>query len=130
MRLYALAYGGTLAVMLVLDLLWIGVVARGLYQADLGHLLRPQPNLLAAAAFYLLYPLGLVIFSGLTDGNWSRALLFGALFGFFAYMTYDLTVVAVMRDVPWRIALIDLAWGTVVSGVASAAGAWTASRLA
>lgn len=130
MRLYALAYGGTLAVMLVLDLLWIGVVARGLYQADLGHLLRPQPNLLAAAAFYLLYPLGLVIFSGLTDGNWSRALLFGAVFGFFAYMTYDLTVVAVMRDVPWRIALIDLAWGTVVSGVASAAGAWTASRLA
>lgn len=130
MRLYALAYGGTLAVMLVLDLLWIGVVARGLYQADLGHLLRPQPNLLAAAAFYLLYPLGLVIFSGLTDGNWSRALLFGALFGFFAYMTYDLTVVAVMRDVPWRIALIDLAWGTAVSGVASAAGAWTASRLA
>lgn len=130
MRLYALAYGGTLAVMLVLDLLWIGIVARGLYQADLGHLLRPQPNLLAAAAFYLLYPLGLVIFSGLTDGNWSRALLFGALFGFFAYMTYDLTVVAVMRDVPWRIALIDLAWGTVVSGVASAAGAWTASRLA
>lgn len=130
MRLYALAYGGTLAVMLVLDLLWIGVVARGLYQADLGHLLRPQPNLLAAAAFYLLYPLGLVIFSGLTDGNWSRALLFGAVFGFFAYMTYDLTVVAVMRDVPWRIALIDLAWGTAVSGVASAAGAWTASRLA
>ncbi len=130
MKLYALAYGATLAVMLVLDLLWIGVVARGLYRADLGHLLRPQPDLLAAAGFYLLYPVGLVVFSGLADGNWSRALLFGAAFGFFAYMTYDLTLVAVMRDVPWRIALVDIAWGTAVSAVASAAGAWTVSRLA
>lgn len=130
MRLYASAYGGTLAVMLALDLMWIGVVARGLYQADLGHLLRPQPDLLAAAAFYLLYPVGLVVFTGLADGNPGRALAFGAAFGFFAYMTYDMTLVAVMRDVPWRIALIDLAWGTAVSAVASAAGAWTVGRLA
>ena len=130
MKLYAFAYGGALSVMVVLDLLWLGVVARGLYQADLGHLLRPQPDLLAAAAFYLLYPVGLVIFAGLADGNWGRAMAFGAAFGFFAYMTYDLTAVAVMRDVPWRIALIDLAWGTAVSAVASAAGALTVSRLA
>ncbi len=130
MKHYALGYGGTFAVMLALDLLWIGVVARGLYQADLGHLLRPQPDLAAAAAFYLLYPVGLVIFAGIADGGWGRAALFGAAFGFFAYMTYDLTVLAVMRDVPWRIALIDLAWGTAVSAAASAAGALTVSRFA
>ena len=130
MKAYALAYGGAFATIAILDLLWIGVVARGLYHADLGHLLRPQPDLLAAALFYLLYPAGVVLFAGAADGLWTRAALMGAAFGFFAYMTYDLTVVAVMRDVPWRIALIDLAWGTAVSGVAAAAGAHAVARLA
>jgi len=132
MSKYLAAYATLLAVMLVLDLLWIGVVAKPLYQQGIGHLMAPQPRLAVALLFYLVYALGLVLFAvtpASTDG-WKAAMLSGALFGFFAYATYDLTNLATLRDWPVGLAAIDIAWGTLVSAVCAGAGRWALDKVA
>ena len=124
-----LAWAATLIVMLLVDGLWLGVIAKSTYQAGIGHLMASQPRLGVAALFYLLYPVGLVVFAvlpGMADGGVPRAALLGALFGLFAYGTYDLTNLSVMRDWPLKISLIDMAWGAFASGLASAGGAFAA----
>ena len=88
--------------MFVIDALWLGVIAKTMYADAMGSLLSPNPNLWSAAAFYLLFPVGLVIFAVLPQADspvWKAALM-GALFGFFAYSTYDLTNLAVVKDWP------------------------------
>jgi uncharacterized membrane protein len=127
------AYAATACVMIVLDLIWLGIIAKPLYQNGIGHLMAGSPRIVPAALFYLLFPLGLVLFAVLPQsatGVWTNALLWGGLFGFFAYATYDLTNLATLKNWPLPLALIDMAWGTTVSGVASTAGffavQWTA----
>lgn len=119
-------------VMLVLDLVWLGGIARDFYARSLGHLLAEQPNLLAAALFYLLYPVGLVVFA-VADSDGSaeagRTSTRGALFGFFAYATYDLSNLATLRDWPVTVTLVDVAWGTFASAVAAMAGRVAMRRL-
>ena len=110
--------------MFVIDMVWLGVIAKSAYASAMGPLLSPNPNLLAAAAFYLMFPAGLLIFAVLPQANspvWKAALM-GALFGFFAYSTYDLTNLAVVKDWPLSLTFIDMAWGTLVSGIAATAG--------
>ncbi len=124
-----LAWAATFVVLLLADGLWLGLIARSTYQAGIGHLMTSEPRLGVAAMFYLLYPVGLVFFAvlpGMADGGVLRAALLGALFGLFAYGTYDLTNLSVMRDWPLKISLIDMAWGAFVSGLASAGGALAA----
>ena len=110
--------------MLVIDAIWLGVIAKSMYANAMGGLMSPNPNLWAAAAFYLMFPLGLLIFAVLPQADspvWKAALM-GALFGFFAYSTYDLTNLAVIKDWPVGLTFIDMAWGTMVSGIAAAVG--------
>ena len=123
MHKHLATYAATALAMLVLDALWLGLIAAPLYQQGIGHLMAPQPRLGVAALFYLLYPLGIVIFAvaARPAGAWRPTLLAGALFGFFAYATYDLTNLATLKGWPLGLSLIDMAWGTVVS-TASAAG--------
>ena len=125
MNKYLAAYLGTAVVMVALDMLWLGVIAKTLYQQGIGHLMAEKPNIPVAVLFYAVYALGLVIFAVApqTDASsWSKTVTVAALFGFFAYATYDLTNLATMRDWPVGVTLIDLAWGTVVSAVAAAGG--------
>ena len=117
-----LKYLGTYTVifltMFIIDMVWLGIIAKSTYANAMGSLLTPSPNLWAAAAFYLLFPLGLLIFAVLPHAEspvWKAALM-GALFGFFAYSTYDLTNLAVIKDWPLGLTFIDMAWGTLVSG--------------
>lgn len=119
------AYIAAGAVLLALDMVWLGLVARNFYRSEMGGLMTGQINITAAAAFYLLFVAGLTIFvilPALDAGSWRHALLYGALFGFFAYMTYDLTGLAVIRDFPARLALVDIAWGACISALAGVAG--------
>lgn len=121
----AVAYAATAIVFCGLDFIWLGFVAKGYYQSQIGTLLLEKPNLPVAALFYALYIVGVLIFAvlpALDAGSWRKALLYGALFGFFAYATYDLTNLATLKGWSLRIALLDLAWGTVVTGVSAAAG--------
>lgn len=124
MTRYIAAYAATFVVMVGLDLLWLGLIARPLYQQGIGHLMADKPNLPVALLFYVVYALGLVIFavSADTAQGWSKALAMGAMFGFFAYATYDLTNLATLRQWPWSLSMADIVWGTLVSGVSAAAG--------
>lgn len=130
---YLLIYAATAGVMLVLDMLWLAVIARPLYQNGIGHLLAEQPRIGIAASFYLMYAGGLVLFAVVPhpppDPVWA-AVRTGALIGLFAYATYDLTNVATLRGWPLRLSLIDMAWGTFVSAVSVLAGKLAFDRLA
>lgn len=110
--------------MLVVDMIWLRLIAVSVYEQGMGDLLAESPNLVAAAAFYLLFPVGLLVFGVVpaeTSSIWKAAGM-GALFGFFAYATYDLTNLAVVKNWPLGLSLLDMAWGTLVSGMSTAAG--------
>lgn len=125
MTRYLLTYGATFITLAALDAAWLGVVARTLYRDAMGQLLAPSVNFGAAAAFYLLYPIGLVVFAVLpSGGDWLRAMVLGALFGLFCYGTYDITNLAILKDWPLGLTFVDIAWGAVVSAAGALAGAW------
>ena len=124
MMKYAGVYLAISLTMFVIDMIWLGVIAKSTYADAMGSLLSPNPNLWAAAAFYVMFPVGLLIFAvmpGDTSGVLKVAGM-GALFGFFAYSTYDLTNLAVVKNWPVGLTFLDMAWGTLVSGVSASAG--------
>lgn len=105
-------------VFLILDGLWLGVLAKQHYQDRLGELMADRPNVTAAVLFYLLFVAGLVFFvvePAVDSGSWSRALLAGAFLGLLAYGTWNLTNLAVIEGFPGAIVPVDMAWGTVVT---------------
>jgi len=125
------AYAAAAVSFLALDALWLGVVAQTLYQREFGSMLLEKPNMVAAAAFYALYLVGVVVFAvkpALESGGWTRALLQGALFGLVAYATYDLTNLATLKGFPVRVVAPDLVWGALVTAAAALAGYAAASR--
>jgi len=125
MNKYLAAYLAIAVVMVALDLLWLGVIAKPMYQQAIGHLMAERPDVPAALAFYALYPAGLLIFALAPHGadpTWNRTILLGALFGFFAYATYDLSNLATLRNWPIRLTVVDMLWGTVLSALSAGAG--------
>lgn len=107
----------------VIDFLWLSTMVPRLYRPALGELLLAKPNMVAAALFYLVYPVGLAVFAvqnGLQTNSVGQAFLLGALFGGLAYATYDLTNLATLRNWSVQVTIIDILWGAVLSGVASA----------
>jgi uncharacterized membrane protein len=121
------AYFATALLFGIMDALWLGKMVPTVYRAEIGELLmrgwRPAP----ALVFYALYMLGIQIFAvapALAAGKWQVALTYGALFGFFCYMTWNLTNYATMRVWSLKITLIDISWGTVATGLAAGAAAW------
>ncbi|MEI6267105.1 MAG: DUF2177 family protein [bacterium] len=125
-----LLYISTVPIFFAIDMLWIGVIAKDLYFKTIPGL-SPQPNWFAAIIFYLLYIIGILIFAVLPnlDKGWQQALIYGALFGFFAYATYDLTNYAVMKSWPLSITLIDLAWGTTLTGMVATASYFIGKKI-
>jgi len=112
----------TLALFFLVDLVWLGVVAKGFYRRHLGALMSPRVNWAAAAFFYLLFIVGLVVFAvrpALLAGEPVRALFGGALLGLICYATYDLTNLATLKDWPLVVTIVDLAWGTFLGGTVS-----------
>ena len=111
LKLYLIAF----ILFFVIDLLWLGIIAKDIYKKYLGHLMSTEVNWIAAIIFYLLFIGGLVFFvimPAVEAGSIGKALLYGALFGFITYATYDLTNLATLKDWPLKITFIDLAWGT------------------
>lgn len=115
----------TIPVFFAIDMVWLGLVARNFYRRHLGPLLRPEVNWAAAITFYLLYILGILVFAALPAlerNSPAHAVLFGGLFGFFAYATYDLTNLATLKDWPVRVVIVDILWGVVLTATVSGAG--------
>ncbi len=113
-------YGIMLGIFLVIDFIWLTVIAKSLYAQHLGYLMAPKANLLAALIFYLLFVVGLQYFvlnPALLNGNRVSVLLSGMFFGLVTYATYDLTNLATVKDWPVLITVIDLIWGSFVSGI-------------
>ncbi len=127
LRPFASAFLAAAAVFLVLDAAWLSIMASRLYRPAIGHLMREDFDVLAAAMFYALYLTGLVVFAVRPSAGDRTALARGALFGLVCYATYDLTNQATMRNWPWHVTLIDLAWGACVTAC-SAFAAHRASR--
>lgn len=116
------AYLVALPIFFAIDLLWLGVIAKNIYRNQIGFLLKENPNWTAAIIFYLLFIVGLVYFAvvpAIEKGSLLSALTVGALFGFFTYMTYDMTNFATLKDWPFKIVLIDILWGIVLSASVS-----------
>jgi uncharacterized membrane protein len=119
----AIAYVVALIVFLAIDLTFLGYVARSFYVERMGSLMADQPRWGIAFIFYALYVAGLlyfVVLGALEGGNWTSAALNGALFGFFCYLTYDMTNLAVMKGYDPVLAVVDTIWGTVLTGTVAA----------
>jgi uncharacterized membrane protein len=107
---------------LAIDMIWLGVMAPRYYRPIMGDIAVATVNLPAAISFYLLYPIGLLIFAiypALKGGSLATALIYGALFGFFTYATYDLTNLATLRNWSWSLTMVDVAWGTALAAASA-----------
>ncbi|MBO8087652.1 MAG: DUF2177 family protein [Marichromatium sp.] len=122
----------TFTVFMAIDLLWLGVIARGFYRAQLAHLLADTTRWPAAIAFYLIYVAGILVMAilpGVEAGSLDRTLLLAAGFGFFTYITYELTNMATLPGWPLRLVLVDTLWGVVLCTLVGAAGFYLARLL-
>ncbi len=132
MMVYSAAYAGALATLVVADMIWLGSMVSRVYRPTLGDILLSGVNLPPAIVFYLLYPVGVLIFAvapALKNGSPTDAIVSGALFGFFAYTTYDLSNYATLRNWTLQLTIIDIAWGTLLGAMTAAAGFLLATKV-
>jgi len=117
-KIYAIAF----SVFFIIDMTWLGIIAKNFYREQIGTLMKPNVNWTAAIIFYLIFITGLVVFvitPAIEKGSWTHAILFGALFGLVCYATYDLTNLAVAKDWPLLVTIVDLAWGAILASSVS-----------
>ena len=127
-KLYAIA----LPVFFAIDIVWIGVVAKDFYLGQIGTLMKSNVNWVAAIIFYLIFITGLVVFvimPAVEKGSWTHAVIFGALFGLVCYATYDLTNLALAKDWPLLVTVVDLAWGAGLAASVSVITYFIANKI-
>ena len=125
MSKYLITYATVITVLMVLDALWLGVIAKSLYQAKIGHLMTETPNFYAAILFYLIYAAGLIAFvvapySALQ--NWKIITGYAALYGLCTYSTYALTNLAILKTWPVELSMIDVSWGIFITIFSASVG--------
>ena len=125
MKSMGIAYAGTLFSFLLIDALWLGVIAKNFYREQLGDLMLLPPSLSVAAVFYLLFVVAIVVLAvrpGLEAGSIWKALGYGAVLGLAAYGTYDMTNLSTLKGWPVSLSIVDMIWGTVLTAASSACG--------
>lgn len=125
-------YGLALAVFVTADMVWLGTMAPRFYRPTLGDIAIPGVNLPPALLFYAMYPIGLLIFAihpALKTGSISTATIYGALFGFFTYATYDLSNQATLRNWTLQLTFVDVAWGTILGAISASISFWLVTKL-
>jgi uncharacterized membrane protein len=123
-------YLATLIVIVPIDFLFLGTVAKSFFTSQVGDMLG-EVRLAPAILFYLLYVVGILVFvSGSATANWQSTLLYGALFGLFCYATFELTSLSLLKHWTWPVVLLDVSWGTFVTAVASTLGLLIANWIA
>jgi uncharacterized membrane protein len=106
-------FGISFVLFFIIDIIWLGLVAKKLYSKWIGHLMLEKPNWIAAITFYVLYIVFIVIFVLIpAEHSLSYAMTYGALFGFITYATYDLTNLATLKTWPLQMVVVDILWGT------------------
>ena len=126
-------YLATLIVLIPIDFLFLGLVAKGFFASQVGDMLG-EIRLVPAILFYLLYVAGVVIFvNGSAAATWPSTLLYGALFGLFCYATFELTSLSLLKHWTWAVVVVDVSWGMFVTAISSTAGLlitnWLAPKL-
>ena len=132
MKSYLVAYVATAIAFLAIDAVWLSSMANVFYRPVMGDMLAPSFRLAPAVLFYVIFVFGLVFFAvrpGLLAGSGAVTLLNGALLGFVAYATYDLTNQATLKNWSWALTIADLIWGTVLSAVSAYIGYWVTTRI-
>ena len=132
MMTHLAGYLVTVATFVAADMVWLGTMAPRFYRPTLGDIAIAGVNLPPAIIFYAVYPIGLLIFAihpAFKSESMMTAVVYGALFGFFTYATYDLTNHATLRNWTLQLTLVDVAWGSILGAMASAAGFWASSKL-
>jgi uncharacterized membrane protein len=125
MSAFLAAWAVTAVVFLVIDAIWLGLVATSFYARALGDLMLDQPKLGIAALFYIGYTFAIVLLASAPaakSGSLSQAVLYGAVFGLAAYGTYDITNMATLKNWPVTMSIVDMIWGTVLTAVSATAG--------
>ncbi len=125
-KIFLTLYSISVPVFFLIDMVWLGVVAKGFYQNKIGHLLG-EVQWVPAVVFYLLFLIGLTFFAtypGVQTQSIKIAALYGALFGFFTYITYDLTNLATLKGWPLSVVLVDVVWGTLLGGLVAGLSAF------
>ncbi len=128
----AIGYVVALLMFVAADMVWLGLMVSRFYKPTMGDIALSGVNLPPAILFYLIYPVGLLIFAiypALKIGSPMNAVVYGALFGFFTYATYDLTNYATLRNWTFHLTAVDVAWGTVLGAIASLVSFLAVSRL-
>ena len=128
LKLYVL----TVPVFFVIDIVWLGVIAKGFYRRNLSFVLSTDVNWIAAITFYLIYIAGIIFFAvrpALASNTLRDAALLGSRFGFFTYATYDLTNMATIKGWPLKIVVIDILWGTCLCLLVASLSFLIAKRL-
>jgi len=129
--LFAQTYVVSLVTFLALDFAWLGLIARGFYRRQLGHLLSADVRWVPAILFYALFVAAVVVFviaPAVERGSFGRALLLGGFFGIVTYATYDLTNLATLKSFPALVAAVDMTWGCILTGAVAAVGYIFAAR--
>ncbi|NTF30778.1 DUF2177 family protein [Rhizobium skierniewicense] len=124
---YLIAYVGTAIVFFGFDFLWLSKLAIGFYRREIGGLMLAEPNFAAAGIFYLFYIAGIVYFAvapALNGDGWQSALVSGAILGFISYGTYDMTNLSTLKGWSLKMCVVDIIWGTVLTGAAAVGGYW------
>ena len=130
MKRYLALYLATLIVIVPIDFLFLGLVGKGFFTSQVGDMLG-QIRLVPAVLFYLLYPVGIVVFvNGPSTATWTSALTYGALFGLFCYATFELTSLSLLKHWTWPVVAVDVCWGAFVTAVSSTLGLLIANWLA
>ncbi len=115
-------YGIAIVTFFIIDLTWLGIVARSFYQAQMGHLMRANVNWSAAMVFYALFVVGIVVLAvwpAVEKQSLGHAIVLGALLGLVTYAAYDLTNLATLEGFPFKVVLVDMIWGTVLCATVS-----------
>lgn len=130
MKRNVILYLATLLVIVPIDFLFLGTVAKSFFQSQVGDMLGTI-RLAPAILFYILYVVGILIFVSAAPGvTWQSTLLYGALFGFFCYMTFELTNLSLLKHWTWPVVIVDVTWGTFVTGVSATLGLLIANWIA
>lgn len=118
-----LTYAVSVPVFFIIDMIWLGVIARGFYRKALEPLLTPDINWTAAIIFYFLFLVGILVFAllpGMEKKSLTHTITMAALFGFIAYATYDLTNLATLKNWPLMMSIVDMIWGAFLSATTAA----------
>lgn len=122
MKRYGILYLATFIVLIPVDFLFLGTIAKSFFQSQVGDMLG-EIRMAPAVLFYLLYIVGILIFvNGSPDATWQSTLMYGALFGFFCYSTFELTSLSLLKHWTWPVVMLDIAWGTAVTAVSATLG--------